>query len=304
MEKEEGRNKRYKKIFLVLVVLLLVLTFFSKSLYNYQLPVVTVTSPKQGVLSFTVVGTGAFDYAHVDSFYAEIDGRVREILVSVGDEVKKGQCLMRFQLNGTGEMYDVVAAESGIVASIGAKQGMYVSSMQNTVLYEIAEESKEWTCYLIISEEQLEFVDLNSTPELYIESRNETVEGEITSISGYVGQNQTGYKVNISASLDDNALYGEKVDITIRNESMVYDALVPATALRKDREGYFVLILQKDSGVLGSGYEAHRMSVDLLDSDESYCAVRGLPSDELVIIASTGEITDGSDVFYEGDGAE
>lgn len=304
MEKEEGRNKRYKKIFLVLVVLLLVLTFFSKSLYNYQLPVVTVTSPKQGVLSFTVVGTGAFDYAHVDSFYAEIDGRVREILVSVGDEVKKGQCLMRFQLNGTGEMYDVVAAESGIVASIGAKQGMYVSSMQNMVLYEIAEESKEWTCYLIISEEQLEFVDLNSTPELYIESRNETVEGKITSISGYVGQNQTGYKVNISASLDDNALYGEKVDITIRNESMVYDALVPATALRKDREGYFVLILQKDSGVLGSGYEAHRMSVDLLDSDESYCAVRGLPSDELVIIASTGEITDGSDVFYEGDGAE
>ena len=142
MEKEEGRNKRYKKIFLVLVVLLLVLTFFSKSLYNYQLPVVTVTSPKQGVLSFTVVGTGAFDYAHVDSFYAEIDGRVREILVSVGDEVKKGQCLMRFQLNGTGEMYDVVAAESGIVASIGAKQGMHVSSMQNTVLYEIAEESK------------------------------------------------------------------------------------------------------------------------------------------------------------------
>lgn len=304
MEKEERRNKRYKKIFLVLVVLLLVLTFFSKSLYNYQLPVVTVASPKQGVLSFTVEGTGAFDYAHVDSFYAEIDGRIREILVSVGEEVKKGQCLMRFQLNGTGEMYDVVAEESGIVASIGVKKGMYVSSMQNTVLYEIAEKLEEWTCYLIISEEQLEFVDLNSSPELYIESRNETVEGKIISIAGYIGQNQTGYKVNISVSLDDATLYGEKVDITIRNESMVYEALVPAAALRKDREGYFVLILQKDNGVLGSGYEAHRMSVDLLDSDESYCAVRGLPSDELVIIASTDEIWDGSDVFYEGDWTE
>lgn len=304
MEKEERRKKGYKKIFLALAVILLVLTFFSKSLYNYQLPVVEVTSPKQGELSFTVEGTGALDYAHIDSFYAEIDGRVREILVNEGDEVRKGQCLMRFQMNGTKETYDVVAAESGIITSIGVKQGMYVSSMQNTVLYELAEKSEEWICYLIISEEQLEYVDSDSIPVLYIESRNETLEGEILSIAGYVGQNQTGYKVNIRVSLDDATLYGEKADITIKNESMVYDALIPAAALRKDAAGYFVLAIQQDNGVLGNGYEAHRISVDLLDSDDSYCAVRGLPSDERVIIASTGEIKDGSDVFYEGDGAE
>ena len=302
MEKE--RKKGYKKIFLALAVVLLVLTFFSKSLYNYRLPVVEVTSPKQGNLSFTVEGTGVFDYAHIDSFYAEMDGRVREILVKEGDEVRKGQCLMRFQTNGTEETYDVVAAKSGIITSIGVEQGMYVSSMQNTVLYEIAEKSEEWTCYLIISEEQREYVDSDSTPVLYIESRNETLEGEIISIAGYVGQNQTGYKVNISVSVDDSLLYGEKVDITIKNESMAYDALISASALRKDASGYFVLVLQRDNGVLGNGYEAHRMSVDLLDSDEPYCAVRGLPLDERVIIASTGEIKDGSDVFYEGDGAE
>jgi hypothetical protein len=62
-----------------------------------------------------------------------------------------------------------------------------------------------------------------------------------------------------------------------------------------------VLVLQQSDSVLGNGYEAKRMSVDLLDSDETYCAVRGLPTDESVIIASTGDITDGSDVYYEGD---
>ncbi len=302
MEKE--RKKGFNKIFLALAVMLLVLTFLSKSLYNYRLPVVEVTSPKHGNLSFTVEGTGVFDYAHIDSFYGEMDGRVREILVNEGDEVRKGQCLMRFQTNGAEETYDIVAAESGIIASIGVEQGMYVSSMQNTVLYEIAEKSEEWACYLIISEEQRESVDSDSTPVLYIESRNETLEGEIISIAGYVGQNQTGYKVKIRVSLDDATLYGEKVDITIRNEGMAYDALIPAAALRKDASGYFVLVLQRDNGILGNGYEAHRMSVDLLDSDESYCAVRGLPLDERVIIASTGEIKDGSDVFYEGDEAE
>ena len=37
-----------------------------------------------------------------------------------------------------------------------------------------------------------------------------------------------------------------------------------------------------------------------LNSDETYCAVRGLPTDEFVIIASTSEITDGSKVYYGG----
>ncbi len=304
MEKEERRKKGFKKVFLALAVILLVLTFFSKSLYNYRLPVVETASPKQGELSFTVEGTGAFDYSHIDSFYAEVDGRVSGILVSEGDEVKKGQCLMRLKMNGTGETCDVDAAKRGIITSIGVKQGMYVSSMQNTVLYEIAEKSEEWACCLIISEEQMEYVDPRSTPVLYIKSRNETVEGEILSIAEYAGQNQTGYKVNIRVSLDDAALCGEKVDITIKNESRVYDALIPVAALRKDAAGYFVFALQQDNGVLGNGYEARRMSVDLLDSDESYCAVSGLPLDERVIIASTGEIKDGSDVFYEGDGAE
>ena len=44
----------------------------------------------------------------------------------------------------------------------------------------------------------------------------------------------------------------------------------------------------------------HRVSVDLLNSDETYCAVRGLPTNEFVIIASTSEITDGSKVYYGG----
>ena len=74
--------------------------------------------------------------------------------------------------------------------------------------------------------------------------------------------------------------------------------------MRKDSVGYYVLALKKEDSVLGNSYVAHRVSVDLLNSDETYCAVRGLPTDEAVIIASTCEITDGSKVYYEGDGTE
>ncbi len=303
MNHKQEKNK-FVKVFGIFIGIVLLLTFLSKSIYNYQLPMIEVALPKQGNLSFTVEELGAFDYKHVDSFYAEIDGRVKEILVSPGDEVEEGQCLMRFQLNGTGEMYDVVAAESGIIASIGVELGMYVSSMQNTVLYKMAEKTDEWICYTIISEEQLKHVNLDSIPVIYIESRDVTVEGKILSIVDYVSQDLSGYKVYISVSLDDAALYGEKAEVRIIDETMVYDTLIPVAALRKDAVGYYVLVLHEEDSVLGEGYVAYRMSVDLLDSDETFCAVRGLPTDEMVIVAATSEITDGSKVYYEGEGIE
>lgn len=72
--------------------------------------------------------------------------------------------------------------------------------------------------------------------------------------------------------------------------------------MKKDSVGYYVLVLKKEDSVLGNGYVAHRVSVDLLNSDETYCAVRGLPTDEFVIIDSTSEIIDGSKVYYGGNG--
>lgn len=298
------KKKRFKKIFVVLAVVLLALTFLSKSFYNYRLPVVTAALPRQGRLSFTVEGTSEFVYAYTESVYADIDGKIREILVDVGDEVKAGQTLMRVELNGTGEMYNVKADKEGIISWIGVGKGMYVSSMQNTVLYEIAEKSEEWVCCLIISEEQFGHISMESVPVLELVDRNELMEGEISSIFGYESQDLQGYKVNITVRSADAPLKGERVKITIREDSELYDTLIPAAALCKDAIGYYVLVVQENDSVLGEGYKAHRMSVDLLGSDEAFCAVRGLPIDELVIIASTSEIADGSNVFYEGDGTQ
>lgn len=301
MNKSESRKSNYIKVFVGLIVVLLVLTFLSKSFYNYRLPVVTASLPKQGKLAFSVEGKAELNYAYVDSVYADIDGRLREILVEKGEEVKNGQSLMRFELSGTGEMYDVTASKDGIITWIGVSEGMYVSSMQNTVLYELAEKSEEWACSLIIKEEQLEHINVESVPILDIVNRNQTVEGEIRSIIAYADQNLEGYKVNILIRISDDSMIGERVNITVKEESELFDTLIPVAALGKDTTGYYVMVLRENDSVLGEGYKAHRMSVDLLDSDETYCAVSGLPTDEHVIIAATSEIKDGSDVFYEGD---
>lgn len=300
--KEKKRN--FAKAFGIFLGIVLVLTFFSKSIYNYRLPVVSIATPKQGKLSFTVEDTAEISYSHVDSVYADVDGRVKDVLVQAGDEVQKGQCLMQFEVAETGEINDIVAEDDGVITSVGVKNGMYVSSMQNIILYEIAEVSEEWTVIVFVTDEQLEYVGRDSIVNLQIEELNENFSGKIQSIVSYADQSRTGYQVEITINSSNAEIAGKKAKVTIKKESEQYDAIIPEAALRKDFVGYYVLALKKEDSVLGNGYVAHRVSVDLLNSDETYCAVRGLPTDEAVIIASTSEITDGSKVYYEGDGTE
>lgn len=300
-DKAEQKNSNFRRASVMLVSILLILTFLSKSLYNYRLPIVTAARPKEGKFVYTVEGTSILTYAHMDSVYAERDGRIREILVETGDWVKAGQCLMRLESDGTGEMLDITAARNGVITGINIKKGMYVSSRQNTVIYEIAEESGEWICSITVSDEQAEHIDMESVPVVNVISTNEKVEGKIQSITAHVGQNQEGYKITIIVTDPDASFAGARVNITVRQESVLYDTLIPAEALYRDAGGYYVLVLRENDSVLGEGYIARRMSVDLLDSDGVYCAVRGIPSDEYVIVSATNEIGAGTSVFYDGE---
>jgi multidrug efflux pump subunit AcrA (membrane-fusion protein) len=300
----EQKNQNFAKAFGIFAGIVLLLTFFSKSIYNYQLPVVSVATPKSGKLSFTVEGSAEVSYSHMESVYSDVDGWVKEILVRSGEEVEKGQCLMKLELAGTEELCEIVAEKSGIITSIGVKKGMYVSSMQNIILYGIAEKSEEWTVTVFVTEDQLAYVDGESVVTVQITDLNKKFNGNVQSVVSYADRNKTGYQAEILITSDNQELAGKKAKVTIEKESEQYDTIIPAAALRKDSLGYYVLVLQEEDSVLGDGYAAYRMSVDLLNSDEEYCAVRGLPTDETVITASTSAISGGSRVRYEGNGAE
>ena len=299
----DKKTKRFTKAAVAFVVVVAVCTFFSKSFYNYRIPTVTVTSPKQGNLSLSVKGNTEIGYSSVSAVYCDVDGRVKCILVEAGEEVSAGQTVMQFEAPGTGEVVDMTAKWEGIITRIGVDEGMYVSSMQNTVLYQIAEKSSEWTAYLLISDEQRELVDFDSVPVFQIEGVSGPITGTIDAVTAYADYQMSGWQIRMLLESEDGNLAGRHAEVTINNELQPYDVLIPASALRKDVEGYYVLVLREDQSVLGRGYVAHRMSVELLDSDQEYCAVRGLPTDEQVILTATDVIGDGSSVYYGGAGA-
>lgn len=284
----------------ILMVCIALLTFFSKSFYNYRLPEVVVAFPEMGNLAFTTSGISEITFSKTDSIYAEVDGRITAILVNAGEFVKKGDCIMKFQTGQSPETVDIKSDVEGVVIAVGVKKGMYVSSMQNTVLYEIAPLPQKSMCSLFITEEQVQTLSVDADVMVTMKTNGEKLEGQIQEIVEYTSQNESGYQVHVALEMSDESKIGEKVDISIEKQSEEYDTIIPISAIHKDSDGYYVLTLREEDSVLGEGYAAEKMSVELLDSDGTYCAVRGVPADEAVIIAATSEVLDGTKVYYGG----
>lgn len=300
MNSNKKNKYSYPNAIFAFMVILLFLTFFSKSFYNYNLPIVSVTTSKQGELDFSTEGTGEVWYADVCPFYTDKDGIIEDIFIEEGDEIKKGQRLMQIKFPDTNETDDIVAEKNGIVTSIEVKKGMYVSYMTNTVLYEVAEASDKRNIVLQVADEEIDNVEEGSKATIKLLNENLSFQGEVIQISPYIDSTFTGYTVDIRFHAGDISIIGKRADVTIRKASTIYNTLIPNSALRKDAKGYYVLILQKNDSILGDGYVAQRISVDLIDSDDSYCAVEGPLENESVIVAATREIAEGVSVYYEG----
>lgn len=86
-------NRKTVGIFFLAAMLLLI--FFSKTIYTYNLPVVTAVKPENGRLSKLEMSTGIVDFADVENLYAAVSGTVGEVLVKEGDLVTEGQELLR-----------------------------------------------------------------------------------------------------------------------------------------------------------------------------------------------------------------
>lgn len=106
------KKRDYKKMIgVIFFVILFVLIFFSKTIYGYNLPIVTAVKPENGRLNKLELGTGVADYAKTQNVYAPVGGLVSEVLVQEGDAVKAGQPLynLTFDRDETGRKLEEIA---------------------------------------------------------------------------------------------------------------------------------------------------------------------------------------------------
>ena len=194
----------------------------------------------------------------------------------------------------------VVAEKDGVIIAINVEQGKLI--YKNDILMQISGVPDAYKLEFTIDERKLEQLSVQSSVEIKVKGIAEVLPGEITTIVVDEKDKAGGYKATIAMKDTLYPLANKRADITIKNESEVYPVVVPNSALRKDVNGYYILVLKEETNVMGQIFKAHRVNITLIDSDQSLSAIKGLTYMEPIIIASTTPIDYGSRVKYEENG--
>lgn len=101
----------------------------------------------------------------------------------------------------------------------------------------------------------------------------------------------------LTFKIDGDVTVGQSLTLSVGQKSASYDLTVPNNAIREDKNGKFVLVLEQKPSPLGSRYYAVRRSVEVLASDEHRSAVSGdISAYEYIITTSTKPIQEGKQV--------
>ena len=79
----------------IFFTIVLILTFFSNTIYNYNLPLVTIAMPGKGKLVHKVTGNSEIEYKDSYKVYSDIEGKIHEIYVDENQSVEKGDAIVK-----------------------------------------------------------------------------------------------------------------------------------------------------------------------------------------------------------------
>jgi len=85
----------------VIFLLLVLLLFFSRTIYTYNMPQVTGTRPARGALSKLETSSGIASRFETENIYAAASGNVGRVYVREGDTVQRNQVLFEMDFNIT-----------------------------------------------------------------------------------------------------------------------------------------------------------------------------------------------------------
>jgi len=94
-----SNKKHFKWIISIFIMITVILTFFSRTLYNYSLPVVNAAKPGSGKVVNVVEARMLLYDKDTYDIYAGTSGKVTEICVLINEEVKKGDVLARLEVD-------------------------------------------------------------------------------------------------------------------------------------------------------------------------------------------------------------
>lgn len=192
------------------------------------------------------------------------------------------------------EQGEVKASISGVITHILVSTGDFTS---DGAAMRMEDTSKGGRIVLSVDKSNEKYVSKGSPVKLKAFGSKEEISDY--TVSNVTANEQDGSLLDLTIDLPKGVLEpGIMVDAEIVPKSENYSTVVPLQALHEEQNGYYVLVLQEEQGVLGTELAARRLNVQVLDKNDTDVALEEglLTRDQEIVSSSTRMIQDGSRV--------
>ncbi len=189
---------------------------------------------------------------------------------------------------------EVKAAVSGVITQILVSTGDFTS---DGAAMRMEDTSKGGRIVLSVDKSNEKYVSKGSPVSLKAFGSKDVITDYV--VSNVTANEQDSAMLDLTIDLPEGVLEpGIMVDAEIVPKTESYSSIIPLSALHEEQNGYYVLILQEEQGVLGTQLAVRRLNVQVLDKNDTEAALEEqvLTRDQEIVSSSSRMIQDGSRV--------
>lgn len=181
----------------------------------------------------------------------------------------------------------VIMRMNGGVGSLTTAEGLFV----------ISDSSAGVVFRTSVSEEELKHIRREDDCSIVLTGEGRAVDAVVESVSPFMDNGRYDVTVALPEGEWEPGVSGK---MTVTQRSVSYPVCVSNGAVRKDQNGYFVLVLREIKGILGAQTVAERINVGVMEKGANRCAIDGLLGQEdSVIVGGSRPVSAGDRVRME-----
>lgn len=186
---------------------------------------------------------------------------------------------------------EIKAAVNGVITQVNCSAGE--KTMADTSLMTIQITEKGYTVSFSVSNEASKKVKVGSQAEI-----TNLYDGNAEAVLQSIKPNPENTREKLLIfSVTGDVTANQTLNIAAGGKNAKYDMVVPNSAVKEDKNGKFLLVVQAKNTPLGNRYKAQRVDIEVLAADDTSSAVSGnLSGSEFVITASDTPIESGMQV--------
>lgn len=191
----------------------------------------------------------------------------------------------------------IVSPVEGTIISISKMAGESTNPAEEVALIQVA--GKGMTCSFTVTNDQAAKVKVGDVAELQNAWYYEDVMVTLSKVRP--DPDNPGKQKLLVFNVEGSVQNGESLTLSVGERSAEYDFVVPNSAIREDKNGKFILIIEEKATPFGNRYKARRVDAQVMASDETKSAISAdLQGYEYVITTSNQPVESGDQVRLAG----